>query len=302
MLFRSAQDDAAAQREAVRDTVSSIYSQGDPRLIAFSNLLESGSTEELTRRDSLNDAIVDRQAQVYTQLETVEQQLADREDDVQAATDAVAQERAEAARNLATMKSLTAQAKQAKAIVQKLVQTRSDIRRKAWKALHADRGTLQNLRDREDRIRRQILAQQRRAGGGVSVNSDGFLLPPVIGPITSPYGWRIHPIYGYWGLHDGTDFGVSCGEGMRAAGDGVVTQRYWSDVYGNRLYVSLGSVNGKNLTVVYNHASGYRVNVGDHVTRGEIVGWVGSTGWSTGCHLHFEVLVNGTAVDPENWL
>ena len=80
------------------------------------------------------------------------------------------------------------------------------------------------------------------------------------------------------------------------------TDSGYTDCLRNGNYVLPGTVNGKNLTVVYNHASGYRVGVGDHVRRGEIVGYVGDTGWSTGCHLHFTVLVNGTAVDPENWL
>ena len=146
-------------------------------------------------------------------------------------------------------------------------------------------------------------AEQVKAGAPLFARGcGGFLLPPVTGPVTSPFGYRIHPIYHYWGLHDGTDFGVSCGEGMRAAADGTVLSRYWSDVYGNRLYIDVGKVNGHNLTVVYNHATSYRVNVGDHVTRGEIVGYVGSTGWSTGCHLHFTVLQDGTAVDPMNYL
>jgi murein DD-endopeptidase MepM/ murein hydrolase activator NlpD len=89
---------------------------------------------------------------------------------------------------------------------------------------------------------------------------------------------------------------------MRAIAGGTVISRYWSSVYGNRLYLSLGQINGKNITAVYNHATGYRVNVGDRVAQGEVVGYVGSTGWSTGCHLHFTILVNGTAVDPMNWL
>ena len=69
-----------------------------------------------------------------------------------------------------------------------------------------------------------------------------------------------------------------------------------------QFYIDVGKVNGHALTVVYNHASGYRVGVGDHVTRGEIVGYVGSTGWSTGCHLHFTVLRDGRAVDPMTYL
>ena len=94
------------------------------------------------------------------------------------------------------------------------------------------------------------------------------------GYVTSPFGYREHPIYHYWGLHDGTDFGVSCGEPMRAIASGTVIARYWSDVYGSRLYLNLGQINGKNMTAVYNHATSYRLNVGDHVTQGETVGYV----------------------------
>ena len=82
----------------------------------------------------------------------------------------------------------------------------------------------------------------------------------------------MHPIYDYWGLHDGTDFHAPCGTPERAAGSGTVISEVWSDVYGNRLYLDLGQVNGKNMTVVYNHLSSYRVGTGAHVRRGETVG------------------------------
>ena len=138
--------------------------------------------------------------------------------------------------------------------------------------------------------------------GGMALVLGLALLRPVPGIVTSAYGYRRHPIYGYWGLHDGTDFGVSCGENMRAIAGGKVIAKFWSNVYGNRLYLSLGNINGKNVTAVYNHATSYRVSIGDRVSQGETVGYVGSTGWSTGCHLHFTILVNGTAVDPMQWL
>ena len=89
---------------------------------------------------------------------------------------------------------------------------------------------------------------------------------------------------------------------MRAVASGTVMEEYFSAVYGNRLYLNLGKINGKNVTVVYNHVTGYRVDVGERVGRGEVVGYVGTTGWSTGCHLHFTVLVNGSSVDPMTWL
>ena len=103
-----------------------------------------------------------------------------------------------------------------------------------------------------------------RAGGGGGFKGDAgaFLYRPVPGGITSSFGYRKHPIYGYWGLHDGTDFSTPCGIANRAAGSGTVISRYWSDVYGNRLYLDLGQVNGKNMTVVYNHLSGYSASTG----------------------------------------
>ena len=72
--------------------------------------------------------------------------------------------------------------------------------------------------------------------------------------------------------------------------------RYWSDVYGNRLYLDVGRVNGKNMTVVYNHVSSYRVGSGAaRVAAARRVGYAGTTGWSTGCHLHFTVMLERQA-------
>jgi murein DD-endopeptidase MepM/ murein hydrolase activator NlpD len=81
-----------------------------------------------------------------------------------------------------------------------------------------------------------------------------------------------------------------------------VISRYYSSVYGNRLYVGVGMVNGKYLTVVYNHLSGYAVGSGQDVARGQVIGYAGNTGWSTACHLHFTVLANGQPVNPMNYM
>ena len=89
---------------------------------------------------------------------------------------------------------------------------------------------------------------------------------------------------------------------MFAGAAGTVTSTYYDEVYGNRLYLSIGTVNGANLTLVYNHMSGYKVSNGARVGRGDVVGYVGTTGWSTGCHMHFTVLRNGNPVDPMQYL
>ena len=126
------------------------------------------------------------------------------------------------------------------------------------------------LKKKEDRIRALILEPARRQHGGFKGDSGSFLYRPVPGVVTSPFGYRRHPIYGYWGLHDGTDFSAPCGTPNHAAGSGTVISRYWSDVYGNRLYLDLGKVNGKNMTVIYNHLSSYNARAGEHVSRGEV--------------------------------
>ena len=183
---------------------------------------------------------------------------------------------------------------------------RRDATRAAKRAKARDARELQKLRREEQRIKQLILAEARKAarnsGGGFHGATGGFLSKPVNGYVTSPFGYRTHPIYGYYALHDGTDFGAGCGQPLYAAAGGKVISRYYSSSYGNRLHIGVGMVNGKYLTIVYNHATGYRVGVGQTVRRGEVVGYVGSTGWSTGCHLHFTVLANGQAVNPFNYM
>jgi murein DD-endopeptidase MepM/ murein hydrolase activator NlpD len=124
---------------------------------------------------------------------------------------------------------------------------------------------------------------------------------PVNAPITSPYGYRYHPILHYRKLHTGVDFGASEGTLVWASRGGEVIQSEYNSAYGNRVVISHGYVNGVHLATTYNHMSSRSVSVGDQVETGDVVGLVGSTGYSTGPHLHFEVLVNGEFVDPMDW-
>jgi murein DD-endopeptidase MepM/ murein hydrolase activator NlpD len=128
----------------------------------------------------------------------------------------------------------------------------------------------------------------------------GFIYP-VNGSITSPYGRRFHPVLHIWKLHDGTDFGAGCGTPIRAAYSGRVAERYFNSAYGNRLMIDHGVIAGRYVTTGYNHAQRYRVSVGEHVSKGEVIGYVGSTGLSTGCHLHFMLWLDGGRVNPMSW-
>lgn len=293
------------QQEEVTDTVNSLYQNGSPELLAFASLLQAQTPSDLTRQVEANHVMVDSETRVYDDLRAAEVLLQVREQQVEAARDAVAVQRQAAADHLVEMKDLRNQAVEAKQAVVDLVRERRSARQDASQARQHDMAVLQKLRREENRIKQRILAQARkaaRAHGGFNGATGGFLDRPVPGIVTSPFGYRIHPIYGYWGLHDGTDFRVACGEPLHAAASGHVISRYYSSVYGNRLYVGVGMVNGKYLTVVYNHMSGYAVGPGQNVSRGQVVGYAGDTGWSTACHLHFTVLANGQPVNPMNYM
>jgi murein DD-endopeptidase MepM/ murein hydrolase activator NlpD len=131
--------------------------------------------------------------------------------------------------------------------------------------------------------------------------SHGFIYP-VTGPVTSAFGMRMHPLLKVWKLHDGTDFGAACGTAIHAPYAGVVTHASFSPAYGNRLFLSHGSVDGVRVQTAFNHASRYLVRPGQRVSRGQVIGEVGRTGFSTGCHLHLMVWLNGRLSNPMSWL
>lgn len=128
------------------------------------------------------------------------------------------------------------------------------------------------------------------------------LVRPAAGRVTSRFGMRRHPVLGVTKLHDGVDFGLPCGAPLRAVAPGRVSEAYFNAGYGNRLLIDHGQVGGRHLVSAYNHAAGYGVSPGQQVAAGEVIGTNGTTGYSTGCHLHFMLWVDGRLVDPEPWV
>lgn len=300
-------EELGTQRHQVASTISDIYMQGDPELLAFASMLKSETTADLTRRAEVRNVVVGRETRAYDQLHAAEVLLEVRRKQVSDARDIVADKRAEAADHLVVMQGLEQEAESAKSSVRALVGERASARAEARVARAADLKKLQKLEREADRIqemlrKRALRALRRAQSHARSGPTGGYLDYPTGGPITSPFGYRVHPIYGYWGLHDGADFGPGCGAPIRAAAPGRVISSYYSSVYGRRLIIDHGAVSGVGLATIYNHATSYTVGVGAQVERGQVIGYVGNSGWSTGCHLHFTVMANGQAVDPENWL
>jgi murein DD-endopeptidase MepM/ murein hydrolase activator NlpD len=132
----------------------------------------------------------------------------------------------------------------------------------------------------------------------ILVHGTGLFAYPSDAPTSSPFGWRIHPILGYRRFHAGLDFAASYGSTVRAADSGTVIFAGWYGGYGRAIIIN----HGNNLTTLYGHTSELYVSEGQTVERGQAIAAVGSTGLSTGPHLHFEVRRDGTPVDPMNFL
>ena len=116
------------------------------------------------------------------------------------------------------------------------------------------------------------------------------------GRLTSGFGWRIHPVHGGRRMHNGVDYGAACGTPIYAAGNGVLTFVGWKGGYGKFIGIKHGSTYATNYAHMKSFANGMRPGV--RVRKGQLIGRVGTTGVSTGCHLHFEVVKNGSKINP----
>ena len=144
----------------------------------------------------------------------------------------------------------------------------------------------------------QKVAEEAQNNQSTVVHGTGVLAYPSDAPTGSPFGWRMHPILGYRRFHAGLDFAASYGSTIHAADSGTVIYAGWYGGYGKAVIIN----HGKSITTLYGHTSELYVSEGQTVQRGQAIAAVGSTGLSTGPHLHFEVRQDGTPVDPMNYL
>lgn len=145
------------------------------------------------------------------------------------------------------------------------------------------------------------------SGGAVSSNggagssggaSSGFSSPLNYIYVTCAFGPRIHPLWGTKSNHTGVDLAGSQGDPIYAIASGTVTSAYYNDAYGYNVAISHGGGYGS----MYAHMTNYIVSPGQYVSQGQVIGYVGATGWSTGPHLHFEIYVNGAPVNPMEYI
>lgn len=145
-----------------------------------------------------------------------------------------------------------------------------------------------------------MLRNMENAGGGAPAGQGGTgqFMWPCNGPITSYYGWRTHPIFGTTKYHSGMDIAVDSGTPIHAADSGTIVYSGWLGGYGNCVMID----HGGGLVTLYAHNSALNVGEGQYVSKGAVVAYAGSTGYSTGPHCHFEVRLHGELTEPLNYL
>jgi murein DD-endopeptidase MepM/ murein hydrolase activator NlpD len=302
-----------AQQQVLRSIAAETYQAGSPGLLGITLVLTSRDPSELSTQLNVVQNVMDREEATLRRLEASRLLLELQRERVAEARRDVAERRAAAAETLAHKQELETRAAEASTRVAEALEAREVARREALKTKRADERRLRQLRKERDKITALIKKQQakqrkKRSKAAIakakaaSKSRTAPLLKPVDTYITSHYGMRLHPIYRRWRLHDGTDFGARCGTPVRAAANGRVIGRYYNVGYGKRVIVSHGYLRGASVTTTYNHLSAYRARVGQRVRRGQVIGRVGTTGFSTGCHLHFMVFRNGRTVNPMSWL
>ena len=269
----------------LRGRLVGIYRSGSPDLIAV--ILESDGFDDLVSRYEYLRRISEQDSSIVGRVRTLRNGTRVTVDRVTADRDEIEAKKAElerTRRQLEAREAELASARDAKATALETVNS----------SIHRLEGDVSDL---QGQIERQI--QQASATPGVAPlpagpvqGAAGGWIWPVNGTLTSPFGYR-------WGrLHEGIDISVPEGTPVRAAKPGRVILAAYTGGYGNYTCVD----HGGGLSSCYAHQSSFAVSPGDQVAQGDVIGYSGNTGSSTGPHLHFEIRVNGTAVDPLGYL
>lgn len=157
---------------------------------------------------------------------------------------------------------------------------------------------IKKIEEEERKLQQMVISGGSHSATSAPMSTGSFGYPSTTTSISSPYGYRIHPIYGTRKLHTGTDFPVGTGTAIFAANDGKVITAGWYGGYGNTVIID----HGGGVTSLYAHNSSLTVSVGQYVSKGQQIARAGSTGNSTGPHCHFEILINGSTTDPMNYI
>ena len=307
-------EEEEATRRALGQIARSAYVGG--QVTGLSIVLEAQSAEELTERLAVAGAALRAQNGAIDRLAVQQAEMRARSSKLTAVRAQVAELKRLSAivveqRRAAQSAAAAAEAEVSSLVVQQqaavtTIQGKIADERARLDALASEQAKLKAIlvaraKAAADAARRRAAQRKTTTTTQDSGSRGGVLGYPASGPISSRFGMRYHPILHFSRLHSGVDFAIACGTPVRAAADGQVISAGWAGGYGNRIVIDHGYVRGGGLATTYNHLSRI-VRGGGSVERGQLIGYSGTTGLSTGCHLHFEALVNGNFVDPLGWM
>lgn len=277
----------AEQYASMKLRIQFMYENGNQSYLDL--LLNSSSIAELLNKSEYISQITEYDRKM---LEEYQQTRADIED-----------KEARLLKEHEELEVLVAQAEEEKSALELLIESKSAQMREYENAIAASESEIAGMEEEvaalDNRIA-QLEEKIRQETARVVYDGGQFLFPlsNYSRKATSDYGWRIHPIFGTSKLHNGIDFGSDTGTPIMAAYDGEVILSEYSSSAGNYIMIN----HGGGLVSVYMHCSKLIAQVGNVVSKGDVIGLVGSTGNSTGPHLHFSVRVNGEYVDPAPYI
>ena len=307
--LEKAQTHLASREQVLSRRIRDIYMHG--QLNYLDVVVGAKDFDDFANRIELLRRIVNSDLELITSIREVQAQIA-------SAKAALEEQRAQQAKLKDEAAAKQAEIEKHKAEQQAILAKAESDRataEEAYKELEASSNQIaQTLRDRAAARQAaaaaaaaaQAQADSSSSGGSVDSSNDayqpvsgtGALMWPVNGVITSPFGYRTHPIFGRQILHSGIDIGVDYGTPVHAADSGVVVEAGWISGYGYGVVID----HGNGLSTLYGHNESLAVSSGQTVSKGQVIAYAGSTGNSTGPHVHFEVRSNGEPVDPMGYL
>jgi murein DD-endopeptidase MepM/ murein hydrolase activator NlpD len=288
---------------------------GDSELLV---LLGASSIDDAARDLMAAEAAARTRTSVITRAQQSAAANKNRQARLESVTAQIAELKDKAEKALAKADAARAAAEEAKAELEELKASMEQLAADLEAKKQADEAAKAQLEEENANVIAELdrLLAEERAKNNLAPPVTGAEPPPTPSgffgrPLTSirvssPFGWRIHPIYGTSRHHDGVDLSAGCGTPIYASAAGTVIFTGWAGGYGNRVVISHGNVGGQLMFSTYNHIvnGGILVSTGNTVSQGQQIANVGTTGASTGCHLHFEIGIGSAAgvVNPMNYI